>query len=373
MKRRTSIINTAITFIITIGFVILATLLCNSNYVISSAFLPVLFYAIGAIVWGLFNSFLHEAGHIVACKKNGFYILEVSVWFFKWTRVKKRMRFDFTLIGEEAGYTESVPVGTDNIEKRYRKTVLGGVKASFIALLMGIGVMFTVGRVPYQLYCVFSMLLPISAYFFFGNILPMVNGGEKNDGAVYFGLKKNDISTQVMLSLLKVQAELMSGKTFCEIDEKLYFDLPQLPEDDLNFIRLLNARYNYYLDKEDFENAKKTADRLYGLIDDLPKNHRLVVMSDVLYNCCTFDYNEDLADDLMSDVEKYLNAVNTATNVRIKLAYLLYVKKSSEYAREIYDWGVKLSKRTPINGIGVFENKLLSKIEKDISSEKSDN
>ena len=331
-----------------------------------------LFYLIGAVVWGLFNSFLHEFGHVIACKKNGFYILEVCVWFFKWTRVNKKMRFDFTLIGEEAGYTESIPVGTDNIEKRYKKTVSGGTKASFIALILGVSALFTVGVVPYQAFCVLSMLLPVSAYFFFGNFLPMVNGGERNDGAVYFGLKKNDVSTQVALSLLKIQAELMGGKTPAEIDEKLYFDLPQLPEDDLNFIRLLNARYNYYLDKEDFDNAKKTADRLYGLIDDLPKNYRIVIMADVLYDCCTFDYNEDLADDLMSDLEKYLNSVNTATNVRIKLAYLIYVKKSIEFAREIYEWGIVRADKTQIKGLGAFEKKLLEKSAKDISCKESE-
>ena len=362
-----------LSLIITVALVFTVALLCNKNYSIGGMFTPVLFYIVGAIFWGLFNSFLHEAGHIIACKKNNFYILCVCVWFFKWSRVKKKMRFDFTLIGEEAGYTESIPVGTDNMSTRYKKTVLGGIIASAVALFIGAGLVFTVGVVPYQVYCVLSMLLPVSAYFFFGNALPMINAGEKNDGAVLLGLKRNDISAQVAVSLLKIQAELMDGKTPAEIDEKLYFDLPQLPEDDLNFIRLLNARYNYYLDKEDFENAKKTADRLYGLADDLPKNYLTAIKSDALYNSCTFDYNEDLADDIMSEVEKPLNAVNTASNLRIKLAYLLYVEKSGEFAREIYELGLRLSNKNPVKGLGLYEEKLLLKMEKDLPVAEKEN
>ena len=72
----------------------------------------------------------------------------------------------------------------------------------------------------------------------------------------------------------------------------------------------------------------------------------------------------------MADVEKYLNSINTATNIRIKLAYLLYVKKSAEYARDIYDWGVRAAVKNPIKGIGDFEKKLLSKMDADIKPER---
>ena len=365
MKRRTSIINTAITLIVTAGLVFAAALITNDKYG-ASGFEPVLFYLIGALVFGLINAFVHEYGHILACKKNGFLVIATTVWFFRWARVGKRLRFNFTLIGEEAGYTESIPTYKDNMELRYKRTALGGIYASLIALIFSVGLIFTVYAVPYRLFCVLSMALPVSAYYFFGNALPVINCGEKNDGAVVYGINKRDISSLVAISLLEVQAELMSGKTPAEIDEKLYFDLPQLPEDDLNFIRLLLARYCYYIDKKDFENAKKTSERLIGLIDFMPKIYERAVYTDALFGYCTYDFNEDLADETMYELEKPLNAVLDATNIRIKLAYLLYVKKEYDNVKDMFDYGLKLAEKSVVKGLGLYEKKLLLSMEEDV-------
>lgn len=374
LRKRTSIVNTAITFALTAGLVFVAALIVNGKYGVSGAE-PLLYYLIGGIVFGLLNAFAHEFGHILACKKNGFLVLSTTVWFFKWTRVNKRMRFNFTLIGDEAGYTESIPTHTDNMEIRYKRTALGGIYASLIALVVGVGLTFTVYAVSYRVFCVLSMALPVSAYYFFGNALPAINYGEKNDGAVVYGIKKKDISTAVAVSLLKIQAELMSGKTPSEIDEKLYFDLPQLPEDDLNFIRLLSARYGYYLDKEDYENAKKISDRLYGLVDQIPKIYEQAVKMDALYGYCTYDFNEDMADEIMYELEKPLNAVNDATNIRLKLAYLLYVKKEYENVKDMFFYGLKRAEKSIVKGLGLYEKKLLLKMKEDVEKakpEKSD-
>ncbi|MDY6367106.1 MAG: hypothetical protein SPL13_01110, partial [Clostridia bacterium] len=157
-----------------------------------------------------------------------------------------------------------------------------------------------------------------------------------------------------------------------EIDSEFLFDLPQLPEDDLNFIALTDMRYNYYLDKGDFENAKKSADRVYSIIEDMPKIYRTSVCINELYNACTFDFNEELADDLMYDYDKYLNSYNNATNLRIKLAYALYVKKEKAYVRELFDLGIKRSGKMPIKGQGLFEEKLLRRMESDVLSASSE-
>ena len=60
----------------------------------------------------------------------------------------------------------------------------------------------------------------------------------------------NDISDKI----LEPEEELEINS---EIDESYYFDLPQLCEEHPYFIQLLTLRYSYYLDKGDYENAKK--------------------------------------------------------------------------------------------------------------------
>ena len=142
------------------------------------------------------------------------------------------------------------------------------------------------------------------------------------------------------------------------------FDLPQLPEDSLNFAMLLNARYAYYLDKQDYENAKKITDRLLSLEEYLPKNYVNIVKTDALYNACTFDFNEEKADDLMYELEIYLNNVNTVTNVRVKLAYMLNVKQENGNLDMFFKKGYKEADRCQIKGFGAYERKLFDGLNK---------
>ena len=166
--------------------------------------------------------------------------------------------------------------------------------------------------------------------------------------------------------MLKIQSELYNGKTPAEIDERLYFDLPQLAEDDLNFAMLLSARYDYYLDKKDYENAKKVSERLLSIIDYLPDGYENVVKANALYNACTFAFDEFKADDYTAEIEKYLNTVDDITNLRIKTAYILYVRKEKEIAEEFIEKGLSDANGTILKGVGRFEEKLFNEMKNDL-------
>lgn len=366
MKRRTNLINNALSLLLTMGAFFAVIYFCDLRYVQAEMITVILYVVVGAIIAGIFNAFAHEFGHVIAGKKNGFVLSSVTVWFFRWSRIGKHIRFDFVMIGDEAGYTEMIPTVTDNLSKRFKAMTLGGIISSFILMLVGIPALF-VTTLPLWLFCVWAMFLPIGAYYFFGNALPMISYGARNDGAVVYGLNKQDDNSKVTVALLAIQAELYNGKTPKEIDKQLYFDLPQLPEDDLCFTMLLNARYNYYLDIEDFDNAKKTSDRLLELVEYMPKAYKYIVQADALYNACTFAFDEDVADDLMYELEKYLNSVNSATNLRVKLAYVLYVKKEKEGAQAFYKRGLKVAAKMQIKGLEEFEKALYERIKIDLA------
>lgn len=363
MNRRLNIISNVLSFLLTIGSLFVVMLVSNQNY--SDTLINVIcFVAIGAIVAGFINALMHELGHLFAGKKNGFKLHEISIWFFKWTVVGNKKIFSFTLPLNEAGYTEMIPTNVDCVEKGYKKMTLGGLYGSIFSIILGaVGLFFT--NLPLAVFCIWSMFLPIGMYYLAGNLLPMISGGARNDGAVLFGIKKKDDVTKVTINLLKYQAELYNGKTPGEVDEKLLFDLPQLPEDDLTFIMLLNARYYHYLDKSDFENAKKVCNRLATLFDYMPKQIKYVVQTDLLYNYCTFDYNDYAVDDVMYEIEKYLNKVNNAQTMRAKTAYLLYVEKQAENIQMFFDKTEREIEKCPLKGIGLFEKKLLEIMKKD--------
>ena len=86
------------------------------------------------------------------------------------------------------------------------------------------------------------------------------------------------------------------------------------------------------------------------------------VKADALYNACTFDFDESKADDLTYEIEKYLNSNNNLTNVRIKLAYILFVKGEREFFDDFYKKGIKEASRCQIKGLANYETKLLNEI-----------
>ncbi len=366
MSRKVNIINNILSMLFTMGALVATVLICNSNY--AGSLVEIIgFIVLGAIISGFIVAVSHELGHYLAGKKRGFKLYCIVIWFFKWTIIGKKKRFSFTLPLDESGYTEMIPMHGDDMANRYKKMTKGGIYGPLILMLVGIIPLILVYfvSIPLVIFCIWSMLLPMGAYYLFGNILPMSTAGVLNDGAVILGLKNNDDVSKVTVALLKIQSELYNGKTPGEIDQTLLFDLPQLAEDQPVFAMLLDARYNYYLDKEDYENAKKTSDRLMEILEYMPKNIRISAQINALYNACTFDFNEDIADDLMYELEGFLNKVNVASTVRVKLAYLLYVEKQTENAQTFYKKGLKESKRCPMIGLGTFETKLFEKMKND--------
>ncbi len=362
MKRRTNIINNGITLVVTVGLVLAAALIGSNVLKIDNVFKAIPFYLVGAIVAGLINAVAHELGHLIAGKRNGFAFMSFTVWFFKWTKVGKRTKFGFTMIGESAGATEMLPKTNENLKKRFKKMTLGGILASTVMTVISIVPFCIPTYLGVTWFCVLSMFLPISAYYLFGNALPMSSEGVRNDGAVVWGINNDDDVSKVTVNLLAIHGELYAGKTPAEIDENLYFELPQLPEDDLNFALLVNARYNYYLDKGDLENAKKSSDRLMGLLDDLPKSVYPTIKVDALFNACTFALNEEYADDLMYELDKYLNKHNDATSIRVKMAYLAFVRHETEHLDVFYKKGKKEAKKHQVKGLGLYEAKLIDDV-----------
>ena len=366
MSKKTNIINNVIIFAVTLGAMFLTVYFSQKTY-IASLGMVILYFLIGAILAGLVNTFCHEFGHILAGKKNDYEFSAVTVWFFKWQKIRGRLNFSLIMMGNEAGYTEMLPKSLETAKKGFKKMTLGGIIVSGVLTVLSVAPLCLTKFIPFELYAIWSVFLPVSVYFFLGSAFPTSSAGVRNDGAVLYGIKKNDSEWRVTESLLKVQAELYDGKSYGEIDKSLYFDLPQLQENSPAFINLLNARYNYYLDVLDYENAKKTNDRLLSLAEDyMPKEWQNVIKADALYNACTFDYNEDLADDLTYEIEKYLNSNNTITNVRIKLAYLLYVRKEFESLEIFIKKAEREIKRCQLKGVAKFEEKLIEKIKLDI-------
>ena len=164
----------------------------------------------------------------------------------------------FKLLG--ASSCTIIPKTDKNLKGRIIFTSLGGLIVNALCIALGI-VALTVQAVPVHI----CALLPFSAYLFLLNAMPYGYSEGKTDGLVIFELARGGDSSKVMLNVLKVQAQVLGGKPFEEVDESLLFDLPQIAEDDINFISLTELRYEYFKANGDTEQAEKYKQRLNEL------------------------------------------------------------------------------------------------------------
>ena len=318
------------------------------------------------IVFGFLNLLFHELGHIIYGNRNGFEFVSTRVLFITILKENGKYKFYFSPFVDETGLAEMVPKNYDNIEKRYINTTMGGMILNFVLVILGIVPLFLTKFLSFEIYFILSALLPVSIYSFLSNALPMTANGIKNDGAVIFDLKKNNDSAKVLINILKIQAELYLGKTPSEIDEDLYFNLPVLPEDDTNFIIMLTNKYSYYLDKKDYKEAVKTLKRIDGLLNYLPTVYQNAILAEELFVSCNIKKNEELADNLMEKLEKFLYKENNLTNLRVKLAYIIYILQDKEEAKKFIDKADKEIGSLKIKGLALYEKRLIEDMKKDI-------
>ena len=359
MTRKIKIINFIVSILVVVGSVFLISKL-SERYTSVKAFKLISFYVLGLIFSSFFCALIHEFGHLVGARISKFKIVSFTVWFFRWERLRTGTRFSFCF-PDDTGSTEFFPKSVDNLERKFRMTTRLGLYFSVIPILFCLPIFF-VKALPIFVFAILSCFLPVGLYSLVSNAIPLVENGVRNDGAVLSGIRHNDDTTKVMFSLLKIQSLLYNGKTFKEIDEDLYFGVPQLPEDDLNFTLILTCRYRYYLDKGDYENAKKVLDRLVTLKKYMPKAYFGQISAENIFYNTFISLNEDVADDLMYENEKYLNKINDSVTIRAKLAYILFVKGEKDSFDIFYNKGVKEAKLQRLKGLKAFELSLLEKI-----------
>ena len=160
------------------------------------------------------------------------------------------------------------PYGSRHMKARMIATAIAGPVFDLLLIALGI-VALAVPKVPSYL-CVF---MPYAFYEFLINALPLEYKSGKTDGLVVWELITNKPTAQVMLAILKIQGIVHSGKALSGIDEKLLLDVPQLPEDDENFIILTELRYEYYNAVGNETEAQKYLSRFKDITGCLPEQY----------------------------------------------------------------------------------------------------
>lgn len=186
------------------------------------------------------SSLLHELGHML---------------FGAICKIKAVPKFK--LFGSSC--CKLIPKTDKGLKARLFFTALGGVLINMaVALIALVAVRFL--KAPAWL----TFIIPSNIYLCILNIIPAQFNSGATDGLVCNELINNTDTAKVMTAVLTVQARILNGGKI-EEQEELLFNLPQIREDDINFIALTELRYEYFKAKGDTEQAQKHFARLEEL------------------------------------------------------------------------------------------------------------
>ncbi|MDE7256884.1 MAG: hypothetical protein K2N50_02875 [Clostridia bacterium] len=209
------------------------------------ALIPI--YVILVILGAFLDEIVHEGAHFIVGAMCSMGVKLPRIRIFKSSSV------------------EMYPKGAKAMRLRFIFTAAAGLFFDLLIVALGI-IALVVPSVP----ALFAVGLPYAFYSFVINVVPLEYAAGKTDGLMVWEAVKNTPSAQVMFAVLKVQGKVNGGLLLKEVDESLLLDVPQIQEDDINFIMLTQLRCEYYEAKGNDSEAYKYFLRYKDLIRYLP-------------------------------------------------------------------------------------------------------
>ena len=300
---------------------------------------------------------LHEWGHIGFAELADMECVYAKFFCFKTYMKEGELQFGFAspFAPDE---TQVMPRSGGKMKARVTLYALGGLilEGIFLALVLTAWLLLREkGEISY----LFLGALPYAGYLFLLNVVPAEYAGGKTDMQVCFGVWTGKDAEKVMLSAMEIQGLSYTGKSFAEIDEKLYFDVPQLCEDEPLFAIMLDLRYRYYLDKNEVEKAAAQLNRLAQLQGYLPENVVEKIAAELVYmHALRGDFES--AEESGKLCKNFLLSKN-CTAKRILLAYTKAFGKE-ENLEPLWDQADELLQIERNHGIVKFEESLIDRL-----------
>lgn len=314
----------------------------------------------GLAVGFVFAPVVHELGHVFFAARVGMETLYVKCFCLAFTNADDgKMKLSFVSPFAD-DCTQVTPKFGGNMQNRACAYTLGGLLFGgiFLFVIAAVAILLAVLGIEFYL---FWGILPYAAYLFLLNVVPAEYASGKTDMQVFIGLKKGYDAEKNMLSAMEIQGQLYAGKSFSEISETLYYDLPQLCEDEPLYAVMLDLRYRYHLEKGEFEKAADCLNRLAQSQAYLSDDEWEKVAAELTY---MHALNQDLsaAEETGKLCQDFLQREN-ATAKRILATFSAAFGKE-DAAKVLVEQARGLLPCERLLGVRKFEEVLLSRIEK---------
>lgn len=230
--------------------------------------------------------------------------------------------------------------------------VFGGIYA-FILLLFAL---LLQGK---NIACFFWGGFPYAAYLFLLNAVPFAYSGGKTDMLIFCGIKRELPAEKAMLCAMEIYGKLYEGKSFSEIERGLYYDFPQLAEDEPMYAVMLDLRYRYHIEKGETERAADSLNRLASASSYLSEEEFSQTAAELVYMHSLVG-DKARAEESGKLAERYLRE-ETPSASRILAAYAAFCG-DGEKAKILKERAERLLSEEPCEGLRRFEKILLERI-----------
>lgn len=300
---------------------------------------------------------LHELGHVAFGRANGLKTVYCKCFFFRYVRKEGKAKLQFAN-PFEADETQVLPTKSGDMKKRFSAYALGGLVFGGAYLLVVLGGAITLTAIGHTNFLLWGTV-PYAAYLLLLNAAPLEYPSGKTDALVYIGLQKGYDAERVTLAVLEAQALLYEGKSFAEMERELLFSLPQLPENEPVLAILLELKYRYFLEREDYAGAHDALSRWVDIQAYLPVQSYNALAIELAY----FDLLHGSTAGL-DDAKEVLGEGLDGTPAALRtLALYAFSQEDFEGMKECAASAREALRKETLSGVRRFEEILLSRME----------
>lgn len=323
----------------------------------------VLLGIVGLVLCVYFGIVLHELGHLAFGLMGQMKFKSLNLPFISVTDVNGRLKLSFSVKKSFLGVCEMFPPRFGNAGKSFALMAAGGPAGSLLMLALNVLFLVLAPYISGYLVVLFGLSAPITFAIFLENAFPMRVSGARTDGAQLLEIARGTPSSKVMVAVLAVQSAYRAGYSPAEINWiSLYDDVPQLPDDDPNYLYLLSSRYLFALDGG-YDDLLKDADkRLRELYPRLPDFFSEQLLPDLFFNSLYLAPDNTFVKANVEPVFKLLSKEDNLTACRIRGYYYARVRDYPSAFSEI-EKGRGMAPLFPLEGVRKMEEKLLDELE----------